>query len=186
MTNIEIKINYKLWLEKNGENILGKGGAKLLEFINKTNNLVKASKEMKCSYKYAWNILQKIKDRYNESPVITHKGGKGGGGGIELSTIGKRLLRIYKQFEEYIQDALKNSELWESYGLKVELKNKLKGKIKKIEKDDKVCKLKIELSTGQTINSIITTESVKDLDLIDNKKVLILIKATEIQVNTVV
>ncbi|MHA1268528.1 MAG: TOBE domain-containing protein [Candidatus Helarchaeota archaeon] len=178
----DISINYKIWLEKNGTNIMGKGGARLLEFIDKTNDLGKAAKLMNCSYKHAWNILQRIKKRYNQTPVITHKGGKGGGGGIELSSLGKTLLRIYKQFNEYIQNSLQNPELWQSYGIKIPFKNILKGEILTINQDKQVCKLKIKLNAKQKINSIITTESVEDLDLKPNKKVIILIKATEIQI----
>lgn len=178
----DITINYKIWIEKNGKNILGKGGAKLLELIRQTGDLGKASQEMPCSYKHAWNILRKIKERYNESPVKTYKGGKGGGGGIELSSLGKKLLRIYNRFQEFIQDSLKNPELWESYGLKIDTKNILKGKIIEIEKDEQVCKLKIDVHKSQIINSIITTEAVNELGLEDNKEVIILIKATEIQV----
>jgi molybdopterin-binding protein len=96
--------------------------------------------------------------------------------------LGKRLLRIYNRFKEFIQDSLKNPELWESYGLKIDIKNRLKGKIIEIEKDEQVCKLRINVDKPQIINSIITTESVNELGLEDKKEVIILIKATEIQV----
>jgi len=177
----EIKLKYKIWLEREGFNILGKGGAQLLSLIEKYGDLGKAAKEMKCSYKHAWNIIQKIKLRY-KSPVITYKGGKGGGGGIELSKEGKKLLQLYRRFDEFIQDFLKNPELWESYGLNIDLKNIVKGKIVKIEKDDNVCKLKIELGSNNIITSIITTESVEELELKNNKEIMALIKATEIQI----
>ena len=179
----DLKINYKIWIEKDGQNILGKGGARLLDLIDKFKDLGKAAKHMPCSYKYAWTIIKKIKDRYNESPVITHKGGTGGGGGIELSSFGKRLLRKYKQFQEFIQDSLEYPEFWQYYGLKIKSKNEIIGQIIKIEKDNSVCKLKVQLDIGQKFNSIITTESVDELNLIPDKNVMIIIKATEIQVD---
>jgi len=178
----DINIKYKLWLEKDGENILGKGGAQLLGIINETHDLGKAAKKMNCSYKYAWNLLQKIKQRYKESPVITFKGGEGGGGGVKLSDLGKYLLKIYNQFQEFIQDSLNNPELWQSYGFKIELKNVLDGKIEEIEMDENVCKLKVALKNNIPFCSIITSEAVEDLNLKSNKKVLLLIKATEIQI----
>ncbi|TFF88244.1 MAG: hypothetical protein EU549_03385 [Promethearchaeota archaeon] len=176
----DIDINYKIWLEKSGENILGKGGAKLLRLIDETSDLGKASEQMGCSYKYAWTILRKIKERH-ENPVITQRGGRDGGGQTVLSPFGKRLLRLYNRFQEFIQSFLKNPELWESYGLKVDTKNMLKGTIEKIEKDQEVCKLKIKIDQKKLLKSIITTESVQDLELAKNKNVMILIKATEIQ-----
>ncbi|MBD3230208.1 MAG: hypothetical protein GF329_18665 [Candidatus Lokiarchaeota archaeon] len=180
----DIDINYKIWLEKDGENILGKGGAELLQLIDETNDLGKASQKMNCSYKYAWNILRKIKKRY-ENPVITRRGGKDGGGQTKLSPFGRRLLRIYNRFQDFIQNFLKDPEMWESYGLKVGEKNVLIGTINKIEKDDQVCKLKIDISRDQLLKSIITTESVNDLKLKENKNVLIIIKATEIQLKKI-
>ncbi|NVM04569.1 MAG: ModE family transcriptional regulator, partial [Candidatus Helarchaeota archaeon] len=77
----DIEIDYKLWLKRKKENILGKGGAALLENIDKFGDIGKAAKELGYSYKYAWNILQKIKKRFGEAPVETFKGGTGGGGG---------------------------------------------------------------------------------------------------------
>ena len=181
----ETELNYKIWLEKNGETILGKGGAYLLNLIDQFRDLGKAAKEMNCSYKHAWNILRKIKQRYEESAVITYKGGKGGGGGIKLSPLGKKLLRRYNRFNELIQDFINNPELWESYGLKIDLKNILLGNIEKIEKDEEVCKLKIKLEPNKILKSIISTESVEDLNLFNEKKVSIIIKATEIQISKV-
>ena len=116
----DIQIRYKLWLHKgtSGEvleeagrkkkDILGKGGAELLEAIDELHDLGKATQRMNCSYKYAWNILQKIKKRAGEDPVITHRGGKGGGGGIELSEFGHDLLKLYKKCQEFVENALKN------------------------------------------------------------------------------
>jgi len=102
-----ISFGIKFWLKfKNGEpkNILGAGWAKLLESIANTENdalksLTKAAKECNYSYKYAWNILKRIERRTGMSPVITGKGGPGGGGYVKLSEWGKYLLKTYKRIE---------------------------------------------------------------------------------------
>lgn len=108
-TNLQIK--YKIWIQKkDGKDILGKGGAKLLKAIDELHDLGKAREVLNCSYKYAWNILQKIKQRFGMSPVITHRGGKGGGGGIELSDFGRQLLTYYNKCESYIDAAIKKAE----------------------------------------------------------------------------
>ncbi len=77
----KIGFGIKFWLEiqDNGrKNILGSGWANLLECINNVDNsepksLTKAAKECGYSYKYAWNILNKIKERSGKSPVETRK-----------------------------------------------------------------------------------------------------------------
>ncbi|MFX1294480.1 MAG: winged helix-turn-helix domain-containing protein [Promethearchaeota archaeon] len=106
----DVQIKYKLWLHKrkNGD-ILGKGGADLLDAINEFQDLGKATQKMKCSYKYAWNILQKIKERSGKNPVITHRGGAGGGGGMKLSKFGHDLLIFYRKCQNYIETALKKA-----------------------------------------------------------------------------
>ena len=186
MNTQDIQIKYKIWLQKEtGEDFLGRGGADLLQAINQFHDLGKATKIMKCSYKYAWNILQKIKKRYGENPVITHRGGSGGGGGIELSKFGHKLLRIYKKFENYVENALKNSDLWQTYGLHTDLKNKIEGRVIEVKKDSQVAILKIEISPPQDLYSIITTESVQDLELKKGKKVITLIKSTEVLVSMI-
>ena len=99
----KIGFGIKFWLEiqdKGRKNILGSGWANLLECIDSANNdepksLTKAAKECGYSYKYAWNILNKIKERSGKSPVETRKGGLGGGGWVKLNDWGKYLLRTY-------------------------------------------------------------------------------------------
>jgi len=184
MDNSEIQIKYKIWLrKKTGEDVLGKGGADLLQAIDQLRDLGKATKQVNCSYKYAWNILQKIKERYGENPVITHRGGTGGGGGIELSEFGQKLLRIYRKFENYIENALNNSELWQTYGLYTTVKNNINGRVVNVQKDSQVAVLKIEVTPPQDLYSIITTESVQDLELEAGTEVLALIKATEVLIS---
>jgi molybdate transport repressor ModE-like protein len=114
----KIGFGIKIWLEfkdvEKKKNIMGSGWAKLLENINKTEggSLTHAAQECGYSYKYAWNILKRIEKRTGVSPVITGKGGSGGGGWIKLNKWGKLLLSTYNSllFElEKIQKKLGES-----------------------------------------------------------------------------
>lgn len=112
MNDPGLKFNYKIWIskKKTDEYILGTGGSQLLKEIRETHDLGKASTNMNISYRKAWNILQKIKKNSGENPVITHKGGTGGGGGIELSESGNHLLESYIKLENFIQKAIEEFE----------------------------------------------------------------------------
>lgn len=109
----ELYPHYKIWLSKKknktkekGNYVLGGGGAELLRLINEEKDLGKAAKKLNISYKKAWNILHKMKENCGESPVISHRGGKGGGGGIELSQTGSLLLEMYQKFEIFFKNAI--------------------------------------------------------------------------------
>jgi len=118
----KISFGIKFWLEFQDEsrkNILGSGWANLLECIDNTDNsepksLTKAAKECGYSYKYAWNILNKIKERSGKTPVETKKGGLGGGGWVKLNEWGNYLLKTYKNL------------LTELEGIEKKLEKKLK------------------------------------------------------------
>ena len=104
--------HFKIWLSKSSdkskkksEYILGGGGAKLLRLIEEERDLGKAAQKLNISYKKAWNILKQMKENTDVDPVISHRGGKGGGGGIKLSPAGKLMLDTYYLYEKIIKDA---------------------------------------------------------------------------------
>ena len=55
---MEIKGNF--WIEKNNKSFLGKGRIELLKNIEKYGSISKAAKEMKMSYKAAWDAIDII------------------------------------------------------------------------------------------------------------------------------
>ncbi len=119
VSNIEelkpkIDIRVKFWLEFDNKKLGGSGWTKLLENIdkNKDGSLTQALniKPKAYSYKYAWNILKRIEERTGMSPVITGKGGRGGGGWIKLNDWGKYLLKVYKDYEKDLNKILNKIE----------------------------------------------------------------------------
>ncbi|MBS7281052.1 MAG: LysR family transcriptional regulator [Candidatus Freyarchaeota archaeon] len=173
----------KIWLELDGESLLGKGGAELLENIDRTGSLTQAARNLNISYRYAWGYLKKIEKRIGKPVVETFKGGTEGGGGMKLTPVGKYLLRKYNRFESFIGHALENSELWEACGFSIPDKNRLSGKIVKVEMDDVAAFIQIELKKPFTLTSIITTNSIEDLEIEKGSKVEVFIKSTEVMVD---
>ncbi|HDQ05571.1 MAG TPA: LysR family transcriptional regulator, partial [Candidatus Bathyarchaeota archaeon] len=74
------KLLFKLWLEYQGEPLIGKGGAEILETIKEVESISKAAKKAGMSYRYVWNYLAKLEKRLGEPVVKTFKGGSKGGG----------------------------------------------------------------------------------------------------------
>jgi molybdate transport system regulatory protein len=100
----KVDFGIKIWLEFEDKSILGSGWANLLACIDndEINSLTEAAKECNYSYKYAWNILKRIEQRTGYSPVITSKGGPGGGGFVKLNNWGKYLLQRFRTLSEGI------------------------------------------------------------------------------------
>ncbi len=173
----------KIWLELDGKSLLGKGGAELLENIDREGSLTQAAKNLNISYRYAWGYLKKIENRIGRPVVETFKGGTEGGGGMKLTPMGKYLLRKYNRFESFVRHALENSELWEACGFSIPDKNRLSGKIVKVEMDDATAFVQIELKKPFTLTSIITTNSTEDLEIEKGSMVEVFIKSTEVMVD---
>jgi len=176
------KILCKVWLEYNGNPILGKGGAEILEAIREEKSISKASQKTGMSYRYVWNYLAKIERTLHEPIIETYKGGRRGGGGAQLTKLGEDLVREYRRVVGYVGELLGDEEYWEAVGLKISARNRFKGVVKTVEKGVITAKVRIEVKTPVTVTAIISKEAVEELDIKEGDNVETVIKATEVMV----
>jgi molybdate transport system regulatory protein len=172
----------KIWLEYKAKPTLGPGGAKILEAIKEERSISKAAQKLGMSYRYVWNYLARVKNAVGGPVVETFKGGKTGGGGAKLTQLGEYLLREYRRVENYVGEILGDEEYWETVGLKISARNRLKGVVKNVEKGNIVTKIKLEINTPTTITALISTEAAEDLNIKTGDNVEAVIKATEIMI----
>ena len=78
LTNKKHTLSCKAWLEYKGKPLIGKGGAEILEAIEKVNSISKAAETLGMSYRYVWNYLHDIQIALAEPIIETFKGGKSG------------------------------------------------------------------------------------------------------------
>jgi molybdate transport system regulatory protein len=183
MLNHKHKPLCKVWIECDGKPVIGKGGAEILQGITTEKSLTKAAEKVGMSYRYVWNYIQKIEKAVGEPIVQTHKGGKTGGGGAELTALGKNLLDEYKQLEGYLNQMLSEADDGvEVKNLKISARNSLKGKVLSVEKGVITAKVKVEIAVPSTITSVITKESVEELDIKEGDEVTVIIKSTEVMI----
>ena len=108
------KIKSKIWIESNGQILLGEGRVSLLKAIDETGSLNKAAKLLKMSYKKAWGLIDDVNSRAEESVVTKNIGGKSGGGTV-LTPYGKTLIQTYEEINEncwkYLDSQIKGSDL---------------------------------------------------------------------------
>jgi molybdate transport system regulatory protein len=78
---------------------IGPGKADLLQAIDETASLTAAAKRFGMSYKRGWTLVQEMNAAFAKPLVETEKGGSGGGGGAQLTRLGRRILRRYREME---------------------------------------------------------------------------------------
>ncbi len=182
LTHKKHKPSCKVWIEYKGKPVLGKGGAEILRAIAKEQSISKAAEKLGMSYRYVWNYLQKIQKAVEASIVVTFKGGKAGGGGARLTSLGQSLLEEYQRVEDYMSAVLADQEYWEVLGLKISARNQLKGKVISIEKDGITAKVKVEIKAPVVVTAVITKEAVEELGVKVGDEVNAVIKSTEVMI----
>jgi molybdate transport system regulatory protein len=176
------KLSCKVWLEYKDKPIIGKGGAEILEAVDKEKSISKAAETLDMSYRYVWNYLQEIQNALEQPIVETYKGGKAGGGGAKLTDLGRNLLVEYKQAESYLGNVLSNSRSLEVKALKLSARNRFKGKVVAVEKGVITAKVKVEVKVPVTVTAVITKDAVEDLDIKVGDEVEAIIKSTEVMI----
>ena len=182
LTNNKHKVLCKLWLEYQGNPLIGKGGAEILNTIKQVESISRAAQQAEMSYRYVWNYLAKLEKTLGQPVVKTFKGGSKGGGGAVLTELGEILLAEYGRAECYMSEVLGDDTNWEAIGLKVSARNQLKGTVMNVEKGIITAKVKIEVDAPTMITAIISKEAVEELDVKPGDKISAVIKATEVMV----
>ena len=57
--------SFRLYLNSNGERVLGKGGALILEAIDEHGSIALAAEELGMSYKFVWDYLGRMKQGWD-------------------------------------------------------------------------------------------------------------------------
>lgn len=182
LTSKKHKSSCKIWIEYKGKPLIGKGGAQILEQIEKENSISKTAEKLGMSYRYVWSYLQKIEKTLGEPIIETYRGGKSGGGGAKLTQLGKSLLEEYRLVEGYLGEVLFDEEYWEAVGLKISARNRLKGKVLAIEKEGLTAIIKVEVKVPSVVTALISREAAEDLEIKVGDKVEAVIKATEVMI----
>jgi molybdate transport system regulatory protein len=103
-----MEIKSKVWLEKDGKLVFGKGKALILRAVGETGSINKAAEKMNMSYRRAWSYIRSAEKRLGTALLIKSKGGKNGGGCV-LTDYAKNLLEKFDKFEHEIKIFTDNS-----------------------------------------------------------------------------
>ena len=109
----------RFWFEKDDKSYIGVGRAELLTRIAKSGSISKAAKEMRMSYKAAWDSVD-IMNKLSPTPLVESSNGGKGGGGTQLTPLGFKALEAFNETErvkniffDYLDNAKDFDELLE-------------------------------------------------------------------------
>jgi molybdate transport system regulatory protein len=178
----KFKPSCKVWIESDGKRVLGKGGAAILEQIDKLQSISRTAEKLGMSYRYVWDYLDEVKKIVGEPVVETFKGGKVGGGGARLNELGKYLLSEYSRISSNVAAYVSSKESLEVRVVKISARNHLKGKVSAVKKDGVMALVKIVVTEPVEITALISNESVEDLKIRVGDEVEAIVKATEVMI----
>lgn len=189
-----ITIDGRFWLNKDGKSFLGDGRVELLEKIAQSGSIHAAAKEMKMSYKAAWDRLNSM-NALADMPIIEKTtGGKGGGGTVltphayELIATYKRFRELHSQFMNRFSEAGDNPEhlarVLSRTFLTTSARNQLMCKVQEIKEDELKGTLILSLKENIKIHSIITLKSIKNMGITDGSDIYAIIKSSDILITS--
>ncbi|MDH4944977.1 TOBE domain-containing protein [Sulfurimonas sp. C5] len=189
-----MKIDGRFWLTKNDKSFLGSGRIELLEKIAQTGSINAAAKEMKMSYKAAWERINSMNELADEPIILRTIGGKGGGGtkltdyAYELINTYKKLDELHRQFINRFSEAGDNPEhlaqILNRLFLTTSARNQLLATISQITINKINAVISMEIAGGGTLHSSITAKSAESMNLRVGSEVYGIIKSSDIQITT--
>jgi len=107
-------IKSRIWIEIDGEILLGEGRIRLLKAIAKVGSLSKAAQSLGMSYKKAWNLVDSMNSR-SQTPLVETAVGGSHGGGSALTPYAIEMIATYEKIThncwDFLDQQLDNSLL---------------------------------------------------------------------------
>ncbi len=97
----EWTLQLRVWLERDGRAVLGRGRALLLEAIDRTNSISAAARELGMSYRRAWELVRETNEAAGV-PFVAAVAGGHRGGGSRLTAAGREGVREFQALERHL------------------------------------------------------------------------------------
>lgn len=101
----------RLRIDLTEDSALGPGKIALLEHIEATGSLSQAARALGMSYRRAWLLLDDVNRTFTEPATITSVGGSGGGG-AQLTDLGRAIVKAYREIEAAAEKAASARIAW--------------------------------------------------------------------------
>ena len=119
-------LKVRLRIDFGDASAVGPGKIALLERMRDTGSLSQAARELKMSYRRAWQLLESLNTSFRDPVIVTSVGGKGGGGSA-ITELGIALIAAYRAFEQEVTK--RAGDYFEPLTTKVARKASSSGKV---------------------------------------------------------
>lgn len=96
-------VGVRVWVDRNGQTVLGEGRAELLAAIDELRSITAAAKAVGMSYRKAWTLVQAVNDAAGQPLVESAVGGLQGGG-ARLTERGRYAIEVYRQLDRALTE----------------------------------------------------------------------------------
>ncbi len=107
----DLRPNYKLWFERDGEYIFGPDACAILQAVHEEGTITKGAQKLGMSYRYAWGVIKKIEKKLGICIVETFRGGNVGGGGAKVTEYGLQLIKAFSKLNSEFEEVLERTSV---------------------------------------------------------------------------
>ena len=100
-----MKIRYKIWIEKDGKVLFGRGRDDILKAVEKGQSLSTAAKQLEMSYRAAWGRLKASEERMGVKLVEV-----GDNRSIQPTARAKAIIARFEQLESDVRKLMAEAE----------------------------------------------------------------------------
>ena len=161
----------------------------ILRLVGSLGSISEAARQAGISYKGAWQAIHTLTNLAGV-PLVDSVVGGAGGGGAKLTAAGEHLLEAGRQMDAARQGVLARlsagaGQTIASVGLRTSMRNSFPGAVKAVyadSVDEPMVRITVAIARSDEMASLITRESAELLGLLPGVDVLVLCKATAVEV----
>lgn len=101
-----MEIKYKVWIEKNGKVVFGRGRDDILKAIDEQRSLNAAAKKLEMSYRAAWGRLKASEDRMEMRLVDIGVHDKS----MQLTPRARAIIKRFEKLEKDVEELLHKAD----------------------------------------------------------------------------
>ncbi|MRR17395.1 MAG: LysR family transcriptional regulator [Deltaproteobacteria bacterium] len=101
-----MEIKYKIWIERNGKVVFGKGRDNILKAIDEQRSLNAAAKKLEMSYRAAWGRLKASEERMGMKLVVIGTHDKS----MQLTPQARSIIDRFEELERNVEKLLHEAD----------------------------------------------------------------------------